>query len=67
MWCSEGAGCGVVRVPGVVCDESSAWCETRPRGGVRRDLGAHRDAARVQNWPIIEISTTQKMFLFIIF
>ena len=27
----------------------------------------HRDAVGVQNWPIIEISTTQKVLLFIIF
>ena len=35
----------------------------------KRDVSVtlHRDAARVQNWPIIEISTTQKILLFIIF
>ena len=27
----------------------------------------HRDAVGIQNWPIIEISTTQKVLLFIIF
>ena len=32
-----------------------------------QSIPEHRDAARVQNWPIIEISTTQKILLFIIF
>ena len=39
--------------------ESRGWTDT--------DQPAHRDAVRVQNWPIIEISTTQKILLFIIF
>ena len=39
----------------------------RPSFFVVCEKTAHRDAARVQNWPIIEISTTQKILLFIIF
>ena len=48
--------------------------EPAPRGRqvcagaeLERRPTAHRDAVGVQNWPIIEISSTQKVLLFIIF
>ena len=59
-------------VVGNFARDSTSW--GRHRGASARGQsvwaaaeGRHRDAARVQNWPIIEISTTQKILLFIIF
>ena len=42
---------------------------SRTNQGPAERIGAplHRDATWVQNWPIIEISSTQKILLFIIF
>ena len=56
---------------GVSREAPRAAAPAQPVNGRRaravRPLSAHRDATRVQNWPIIEISTSQKTLLLIIF